>query len=103
MFHTLCFLSRSFAKVLGTLMFVGVFGMVTVRSQEAATERPVLDVEGNKVFSKQELLDVAVKCLDRIGESGKLYESTHLDYCLHLLTNHMRAKGYLQARLGKTL
>ena len=71
--------------------------------REASDARPVLEVEGNKVFSKQELLDVANTCLDRNTEAGKPFETARLDYCLYQLTDHMRAKGYLQARLGKTL
>jgi outer membrane protein insertion porin family len=84
-------------------LFLGVFGIGTARSQEASDARPVLEVEGNKVFSKQELLDVANTCLDRNTEAGKPFETARLDYCLYQLTDHMRAKGYLQARLGKTL
>jgi outer membrane protein assembly factor BamA len=100
MFQTLCFLFRSTAKALSLILFFVVCGVVTVRSQEPASSRPVLDFEGNKIFSKQELLDVANKCLDQWTKS---YETEQLDYCLHLVTNHLRAKGYLQARLDKTL
>jgi outer membrane protein insertion porin family len=61
----------------------------------------VLDAEGNKVFSKEELLDVANKCLDQWLDSA--YTTEKLDSCLHKMTTYMKSKGYLQARLEKTL
>jgi len=89
-------------KVFTLILICGAFGVI-VRAQEVSTARPVLDFDGNKVFSKQELLDVANKCLDRIGESGKPYETEQLDYCLQKVLAHIREKGYLQARVGDTL
>jgi len=100
MLSTLCSL-RSSANVLGLLLVLGVLGVVTARAQETASARPVLDVDGNKVFSKQELLEVVNKCLDQYTETP--YSTEKLDYCLHTLTNHMREQGYLEAHLGKTL
>src|ERR1043166_8677598 len=95
----------SFQRINGiftVILICGAFG-VTLRAQEITSTRPVLDFDGNKVFSKQELLDVANKCLDRVGESGKPYETEQLDYCLHKVLSQIRQKGYLQARFDKTL
>jgi outer membrane protein insertion porin family len=100
MLRTLCCSFRSISKVLAVFVFLGVIGLVNVWAQEPASSRPVLDVEGNKIFSKQELLGLANKCLDKMTAA---YETDQLDYCLHKVTNHMRAKGYLQARFDKTL
>lgn len=73
-----------------------------VIAQEIASSRPELEFEGNKVFGKQELLDIANQCVDRFTQSRD-YESVTLDYCLEQVTRHMHHKGYLQAVLGKTL
>ena len=100
MFPTLCS-RRSLKNVLSLLLVLGVLGVAAARAQEPASARPVLEVDGNKVFTKQELLDVVNKCLDQYAETG--YSTEKLDYCLHRLTNHMQEKGYLQAHLGKTL
>jgi len=94
--------SRSLTKALGIVVFLSAFGVVTV-AQEAATLRPVLDFDGNKVFTKLELLDVANTCLDRAIDDSHPYESAQLDYCLQRVVSRMHEKGYLQARLGKTL
>src|SRR4029453_17034913 len=92
---------RSIAQIIGLFVVLGVFGIVTVHAQDTASARPVLDAEGNKVFSKEELLDVANKCLDQWLDSA--YTTEKLDLCLHKMTTYMRSKGYLQARLEKTL
>jgi len=93
---------RSLIKAIGIIVFLGAFGVVTV-AQEAATLRPVLDFDGNKVFTKLELLDVANTCLDRYVDDSHPYETAQLDYCLQKVVSRMRERGYLQARLGKTL
>jgi outer membrane protein insertion porin family len=86
---------------LSLVLFLGAFAVQAVRAQDAASARPVFDVDGNKVFSKDELLDTTNKCLDQWLETA--YTTEKLDYCLHKLTAYMRSKGYLQARLDKTL
>jgi outer membrane protein assembly factor BamA len=100
MLRTLCCSFRSISKVLTVFVFLGVIGVVNVWAQEPASSRPVLDFEGNKIFSKQELLGLANKCLDKLTAA---YETDQLDYCLHVVRTHMTSKGYLQARLEKTL
>jgi outer membrane protein insertion porin family len=95
--------SRLLMKALCQVLFLGAFGVVTAGAQEAVTDRPVLDFDGNKVFTKLELLDVANTCLDRAIDASHPYETLHLDYCLSKVVSRMHAKGYLQARLGKTL
>ena len=97
------FSPRLLMKALCLVVFLGAFGVVTAGAQEAATDRPVLDFDGNKVFTKLELLDIANTCLDRAIDASHPYETLHLDYCLSRVVSRMQAKGYLQARLGKTL
>lgn len=63
--------------------------------------RPILDVEGNKVFSKQELTDTANKYLDGWAGNGHKYDPSELDYCLHILTNLIKSRGYLQGRVDR--
>jgi outer membrane protein assembly factor BamA len=82
-------------RALTVVVFSGVFGLSAVHAQEATTAWAGLDFDGNKVFSKSELLEVANKC---VGGSSK---SEVLDYCLHRVRQFMSAKGYLQAQLGK--
>jgi len=90
------------ANVLAIVLLMGMFGFVTVRAQEAS-DRPVLDFDGNKVFTQLELLDVANTCLDRAIDASHPYETSQLDYCLNKVVSRMHERGYLQARLGKTL
>src|SRR2546421_1673027 len=63
--------------------------------------RPILDVEGNKIFSKKELTDTANKYLDSWAEDGHKYNPQELDYCLHILTNLIRSRGYLQGKVDR--
>ena len=100
MLRILCCSVRSLSKALILFVFLGGFGVVLVRAQEPESTRPVLDFEGNKIFSKHELLDLANKCLDKRTTP---YETYQLDYCLHIVKSHMASKGYLQARFEKTL
>jgi len=90
------------ANLLGLIVLTGVCGVLTVRAQQV-TDRPTLDFDGNKVFTKLELLDVANTCLDRYVDASHPYETMHLDFCLEGVVSRMHERGYLQARLGKTL
>ena len=94
---------RSLTKALGVVVFLGAFGVVTAAAQEAGSSRPVLDFDGNKVFTKLELLDVANTCLDGFIDANHPYETEKLDFCLNKVVSRMHERGYLQARLGKTL
>jgi outer membrane protein insertion porin family len=78
---------------------VVVFAANALHAQEATAPKTVLDFEGSKVFSKQELLEVANKC--RAGFSKSEDENETLDYCLHRVRQFLAARGYLQAQLGK--
>ena len=60
-----------------------------------------LDFEGNRVFSKQELREVANKCLSANSNYRNEDSDSVLDYCLHRVRLSMFAKGYLRAELGK--
>jgi outer membrane protein assembly factor BamA len=95
MSRNLPFSFRSITQVSALVVLSIAFGSVTVRSQATDKTRPLLEFEGNQVFSKQELLAGANKCLD----SWTKYDPEQLDYCLHKVTQLMWARGYLQAKL----
>jgi outer membrane protein insertion porin family len=84
------------------VLFLGACG-ATVRAQETASARPILDFEGNKIFSKSELLELTNTCLDRAIDAAHPYETEQLDYCLRKVVSLMHERGYLQAMLGQTL
>jgi outer membrane protein assembly factor BamA len=72
----------------------------SVFAQEAKVEqRPVLDLTGNKVFSKPELLDVINSQLDKWARNGARYESAMLTYSVHQAEQFIKSQGYLQVRL----
>jgi len=92
--------SRSnLVRAFSVVFFSCVIGMASVHAQEATAPKAVLDFDGNKVFSKQELLEVANKCLT--GYSKSENEDEVLDYCLHRVRRFLSSRGYLQAQLGK--
>lgn len=80
-------------------LFCCLFGVGAIHGQEATTPKTVLDFEGNQIFSKQDLLAVANKCLAGYAKSEN--EDEVLGYCLHRVSQFLSAKGYLQAQLGK--
>ena len=86
-------------RALTIVVLSSVFGMSSVYGQEATVPKFVLDFEGNKIFSKPELLEVANKCL--AGYSKSKNPDEVLDYCLHRVRTFLSARGYLQAQLGK--
>src|SRR5438128_5475102 len=87
---------RSMTQMIAVVV-LSTFGCITARSQVAEKARPLLDFEGNKVFSKQELIDSANKCLDQWAD--RKYNSNQLDYCVHIVTRFIQARGYLQGKL----
>src|SRR5438552_1478025 len=99
MYRNLPFSHRSISQIVASVLLLIVFGCVTAWSQATEKARPLLEFEGNKVFSKQELLATADKCLDRAFEGAHKYTSEQLDYCLHKVTQLMWTRGYLQAKL----
>jgi outer membrane protein assembly factor BamA len=94
-----CLPTPNLMRVLTVVFFSCVFGLPAVHAQEATAPKPVLDFEGNKIFSKPELLDVANRCLARHSKSEN--EDDLRDYCLHNVRQFLAAKGYLQAQLSK--
>ena len=96
-----CFTPSNLMRALTTMFICCVLGAGAIQAQEAAAAKTVLDFEGNKVFSKPELLEVANRCLTGFSKSPD--EDALLDYCLHRVRQFMSAKGYLQAQLGKPL
>lgn len=57
--------------------------------------------EGNRVFTSQDLAAQMVEDLDRYESSRTGYDAEIMDYSLHRLSNYIRSKGYLQAKLGE--
>jgi outer membrane protein assembly factor BamA len=88
---------RYTAWVVGLLCFfmTGVLG-----SQDSKPGEPSLVVEGNKVFSEKELLDVANKCLAEGSRARDKYEPSAVEYCLWKVKLFLNSKGYLQATVG---
>jgi len=71
-------------------------------AQEVKEEkRPLLDVEGNQIFSKKELLDIVNNQLDEWAKAGSKYSSQQLDYCIHQMDFFMKSRGYLKSRVTK--
>lgn len=74
----------------------------SVLAQESQVEkRPLLDVTGNKVLAKAELLEVVNSQLDSWAKNGGKYETAMLDYTLHQMAMFMKSRGYLQAQVTK--
>jgi outer membrane protein assembly factor BamA len=91
-----CILPANLRRALTFLLFCSVS---VIHAQEANTPKRVLAFEGNKIFSKAELLEVANKCL--AGWSREQDDNQAIEYCLYKVRQSMFAKGYLQAQLGK--
>ena len=91
----------SFSKSIRALaigFFCCLFGVSAIHGQEVTTPKTVLDFEGNRIFSKQDLLAVANKCLAGYAKSDN---DEILGYCLHRVSQFLSARGYLQAQLDK--
>lgn len=79
---------------------------ITFRIDEGPRVRVAeIRFEGSKVFKSGELRS-KMKFVKQAGLFSRIREQDilhrdKLDYDLHLVTNHMRSKGYLQARLGE--
>ena len=96
-----CFVPANLRRALTVVLLCCVFGISVIHAQEAATPKRLLDFEGNKIFSKAELLEVANRCL--AGYSKAQDDNEPLEYCLYRVRQSMFEKGYLQAQLGKPL
>lgn len=95
------------AFVLSWLILLGGVGS-TLAQQSGATQtqegpRPkmVVDFEGNKIFSKQELIAITTTCFDRYSKAGVTDESAQIDSCLHKVKAFLFGKGYLNPKLGE--
>ena len=100
-------MSRSLSSSNHTIRFLFsltllVIVCVSVSAQEPTPEqRPVLDLTGNKVFSKPELLGIVNSQLDKWTKGGGKYETAMLDYTLHQMERFIKSHGYLQGRVTK--
>jgi outer membrane protein assembly factor BamA len=99
MSQSLCFSFLSITRTLGLVFLVVGCTSLTVQSQVTEKARPVLDVEGNKIFTKQELLDPVNQQLDEWARAGSKYTSEQLDYCVHQLNHFIKSRGYLQGKV----
>lgn len=72
-----------------------------LQAQEATRPRVGIDFEGNKIFSKQELIEITNRCLDRYSKAGGADDSAQIEYCLHEVRGFLSGKGYLNPKLGE--
>jgi len=94
------FFSANRIRIFVVVVLSVVFGANALQAQEATAPKRVLDFEGNKIFSNQELLEVANKCLAAYADSSD-QEST-FEYCgTYKVKMYLVTRGHLQARLGK--
>ena len=100
MTRTLCFTNQS-RRIVLALVFLFTAGGVTTAQESKEAKRPLLDVEGNKIFSKQELLAVVNSQLDEWAGHGTKYNTQQLDYCIHQMDQFMKSRGYLQSHVTK--
>jgi outer membrane protein assembly factor BamA len=71
-------------------------------AQEVKEEkRPLLNIEGNQIFTKQELLDIVNNRLDEWAKAGSKYSSQQLDYCIHQMDQFIKSRGYLKGKVTK--
>jgi outer membrane protein assembly factor BamA len=94
------FTNQSRQTVLAVILLFAALGAAS--AQEVKEEkRPLLDVEGNQIFSKKELLDIVNNQLDEWTKAGSKYNSQKLDYCIHQMDQFMKSRGYLKGRVTK--
>jgi outer membrane protein insertion porin family len=93
-----CFTNQAIRFVITVAVLL--FAFAAVCAQEVKETRPVFELEGNKIFSRTELLGSLNANLDKWTQKGN-YGSDMLDYGLHLLDRLMRSRGYLQSRVAK--
>lgn len=94
-------ISVSLRFVVALNVLLAALASVPAQSEVREKTRPILDIEGNKVFSKKELLDIANKQLDEWTKNGATYGPDQLDYCLHTMRQFMQSGGYLQAKVAR--
>src|SRR5438128_12377165 len=68
-----------------------------VHGQELAQRQLSLDFEGNRIFSKQELLEPVNRCLNRYSKPAGEYD----EYCLYQIKEFLFSKGHLRAKVGE--
>lgn len=84
--------------VICLLCLVCVLTVSTVKGQESKQREVTIDFEGNKVFSNQQLLDVANKCLAKYFQSQDGPDPQVLTRCVN---SFLTCQGYLRAVIGK--
>ena len=93
-----CFTNQAIRFVITVAVLL--FAFAAVYAQEVKETRPVFELEGNRIFSRTDLLGTLNANLDKWTQEGK-YSSDLLDYCLHQLGQFMKSRGYLQATIAK--
>jgi outer membrane protein assembly factor BamA len=78
------------------------FNSVTFQVDEGA-RLPLAEIrfEGTKVFSAEQLTELAADCLSGFRGSKEGYDREMLEYCLRHTSNFIRSQGYLQAKFGE--
>ena len=89
-------LVQSITRKLALVLLLISCATITAQSQAPVKPRPVLEFEGNKIFSSAELQTAANKCLDQYpkGQFSEVFE-----YCIHQLDFFVKSRGNLQASL----
>ena len=84
----------------GLLIVLWLSITVVVSAQDSKVRWSQLSFEGNKVFSENELLDIAKKCMASGTPSGEEYERTEVEFCLRKIRFVLNDRGYLRATIG---
>src|ERR1043166_4180607 len=63
--------------------------------------RPILEVEGNQIFSREELLDRVNALLTEWAKDAQPYSPAQLDYGIHQMDQFMKSRGYLQSKVTR--
>jgi outer membrane protein assembly factor BamA len=113
MFHSL-YCSRLFKRrSLGliALLFTAGYANAQTTARDVAdineqTEvkeksRPTLDVKGNKIFSRTELLEIVNPLLSKWAKDGQPYQPAQLDYGIHQMDQFIKSHGYLQGKVTR--
>jgi outer membrane protein insertion porin family len=82
--------------LMAALVLIGVFSASAVAQ---GTSYPIVTInfEGNEVFGRQELLDVANRCIERYRTASGAAVSNDVDACLREVRSFIFANGYLRA------
>ncbi|MCA1592792.1 MAG: hypothetical protein LC754_09115 [Acidobacteria bacterium] len=75
-------------------------GITVCKGQEPEQREPVIEFEGNRVFSQQQLFNVADKCLTQYPRSLRGNPEA-LHYCMWKVKLFLGCQGYMRAEVGR--